>query len=143
MATSTRSFSSTPNLAARAKQAKTSDPRVNLIRYHMQHPKTPRPLKFSRMRALRHWTIHRAWMLARRKATEAQEAELIRMHQSMHRACEELRNFDAPGKKDSGRLYRIAMEKKGIFGHGGVPIEYARPQTDTPAREAWNHGWTR
>jgi large subunit ribosomal protein L40 len=67
----------------------------------------------------------------------------VRMYQSMHNACEELRNFDPPGKKDSGRLYRIAMEKKGIFGHGGVPIEYARAQTETPAKEAWNHGWTR
>jgi large subunit ribosomal protein L40 len=68
---------------------------------------------------------------------------LGRMHQSMHSACEELRNFDPPGQKDAGRLYRIAMEKKGIFKHGGVPIEYARAQTETPAREAWNHGWTR
>lgn len=65
------------------------------------------------------------------------------MYQSMHNACELLRTMDTPGTKDAGRLYRIAMEKKGIFGHGGVPIEYARAQTDTPAREAWNHGWTR
>jgi len=95
------------------------------------------------MRALRHWTIHRAWMLARRKKLEAEERELYRMYQSMHSACEELRLLDAPGTKDAGRLYRIAMEKKGIFGHGGVPIEYARMQTDTPGAEAWNHGWTR
>ena len=66
-----------------------------------------------------------------------------RMYQSMHSACEELRTMDPPGSKDSGRLYRIAMEKKGIFKHGGVPIEYARLQTDTPGREPWNHGWTR
>ncbi len=51
--------------------------------------------------------------------------------------------MDPPGTKDAGRLYRIAMEKKGIFGKGGVPIEYARFQTDTPGKEAWNHGWTR
>jgi large subunit ribosomal protein L40 len=66
-----------------------------------------------------------------------------RMYQSMHSACEELRTMDPPGTKDAGRLYRIAMEKKGIFGHGGVPIEYARLQTDTPGRDPWNHGWTR
>ena len=68
-----------------------------------------------------------------------------RMHQSMHAACEELRLLDSakPQTKDSGRLYRIAMEKKGVFGHGGVPIEYARFQVDTPGKEAWNHGWTR
>jgi len=35
------------------------------------------------------------------------------------------------------------LEKKGIFGQGGVPIEYARLQTDTPGREAWDHSWTR
>ncbi|TVY27361.1 hypothetical protein LHYA1_G002954 [Lachnellula hyalina] len=119
------------------------DARIKLIRYHMQHPKTPRPLKLSRMRALRHWTIHRAWMLAQRKRVEGEESELMRMYQSMHAACEELRLLDPPGTKDAGRLYRIAMEKKGIFGHGGVPIEYARAQTETPPREAWNHAWTR
>ena len=51
--------------------------------------------------------------------------------------------MDPPGTKDAGRLYRIAMEKKGIFKHGGVPIEYARLQTDTPGRVPWNHDWTR
>ena len=70
-----------------------------------------------------------------------------RMHQSMHDACEELRLLDTnngkPETKDSGRLYRIAMEKRGVFGHGGVPIEYGRFQVDTPGKEAWNHGWTR
>ena len=52
--------------------------RLTLIRYHMQHPKTPRPLRFSRMRALRHWTIHRAWMLFRRQKMEQEELELQR-----------------------------------------------------------------
>jgi len=33
------------------------------------------------------------------------------------------------------------MEKKGIW--GGVPIEYARAQTDTPARNGWDYSWTR
>jgi large subunit ribosomal protein L40 len=65
------------------------------------------------------------------------------MYQSMHSACEALRLMDSPGSKDAGRLYRIAMEKKGIFGKDGVPIEYARFQTETPGREAWNHGWVR
>lgn len=67
---------------------------------------------------------------------------LYSMYQSMHGACEELRTMDPPGSKDAGRLYRVAMEKKGVFRHGGVPIEYARLQTDTPAREPWNHDWT-
>jgi large subunit ribosomal protein L40 len=65
------------------------------------------------------------------------------MYQSMQIACEELRTMDAPGMKGAGRLYRIAMEKKGVFGHGSVPIEYARWQVDTPGKEAWNHAWTR
>lgn len=73
----------------------------------------------------------------------ANEPVFCRMYQSMHAACEELRLLDPPGTKDAGRLYRIAMEKKGIFGKDGVPIEYARYQTDTPATEAWNHAWTR
>lgn len=47
----------------------------------------------------------------------------------------------AEGQREVGRLYRIAMEKKGIW--DGVPIEYARAQTDTPARNGWDHEWTR
>ena len=61
----------------------------------------------------------------------------------MHETREVLRMMDAPGTKDAGRLYRVALEKKGIFGKEGVPVEYARLQTDTPAREAWDHSWTR
>lgn len=65
------------------------------------------------------------------------------MYQAQHNAVEELRTMDPATSKDAGRLYRIAMEKKGIFGHGGVPIEYARWQVDMPGKEAWNHEWTR
>lgn len=61
----------------------------------------------------------------------------------MHEACEQLRLLDAPNAKDAGRLFRIAMGKQGIYGPGGVPIEYARAQTETPATEAWNHDWKR
>jgi len=138
-----RTFSSTTKAPASKSQVVKKDPRITLIRYHLQHPTTPRPLRFSRLRALRHWTIHRAWMLWRRRKAENEEKELHRMYQSMHSAVEELRNLDEPGTKDAGRLYRIALEKKGIFGPGGVPIEYARGQMETPGREPWNHGWTR
>jgi len=62
----------------RGKHVIKGDPRITLIRYHMQHPKTPRPLRFSRMRALRHWTIHRAWMLFRRNRMAEEELELQR-----------------------------------------------------------------
>lgn len=71
------------------------------------------------------------------------------MYQSMHSTMEVLRTMDdvdgkgLAGSRERGRLYRVALEKKGIFGKGGVPIEYARYQTDTPAREAWDHSWTR
>jgi large subunit ribosomal protein L40 len=79
LSSSTRTFSSSPSLYARkSDKKKQGDPRVTLIRYHMQHPETPRPLRLSRMRALRHWTIHRAWMLARRKKLEGEEVELHR-----------------------------------------------------------------
>ena len=74
----------------------------------------------------------------------------------MYWACEALRQTDDRGLtaqdrerlgeppaegKETGRLFRIAMLKNGIW--GGVPIEYARLQTETPGREGWNHGWTR
>ncbi|OBT80062.1 hypothetical protein VF21_01177 [Pseudogymnoascus sp. 05NY08] len=119
------------------------DPRIQLIRYHLQHSKTPRPLRLSRMRSLRHWTIHRAWMLFRRQKMSEEELELERMYKSMHNACEELRALQGPGDKNAGRLFRIALEKKGIYGPNGVPIEYARAQTDTPGKEPWDHSWTR
>lgn len=73
-------FTTTAPISARPGKgsAPKTDPRITLIRYHMQHPKTPRPLRFSRMRALRHWTIHRAWLLFRRKQRDAERLELER-----------------------------------------------------------------
>ncbi|PQE25707.1 Ribosomal L28 L40 mitochondrial protein [Rutstroemia sp. NJR-2017a BBW] len=145
--TPNRTFTLTPTPLKKANpNAKKGDPRISLIRYHLQHPKTPRPLRFSRLRALRHWTIHRAWMLLRRKKREAEELELQRLYKSMHSAMEELRKLEGAGEEQAGRLYRIALEKKGIFGgEHSVPIEYARAQTDTPGRpgEVWNNGWKR
>lgn len=68
----------------------------------------------------------------------------------MASAMECLRTVDdvegQPAVKSTGRLYRIALEKKGIFGREeGVPIEYARAQTDTPGRPGavWNYEWVR
>ena len=76
----------------------------------------------------------------------------------MAKACEALRLIDAHGMtaaererlgaepmehggKEVGRLYRIALMKNDVW--SGVPIEYARIQTDSPGREGWNHAWTR
>ena len=71
----------------------------------------------------------------------------------MRDACEELR----VGAGDGGRLYRQAMVKKGVYGgelregdaaveegrEGGIPLEYARAQTEGPPRAGWNSAWTR
>jgi large subunit ribosomal protein L40 len=74
----------------------------------------------------------------------------------MAHACETLRLIDTNGLtaeerlkigegvaegNQVGKLYRLAMKKTGIW--GGVPIEYARIQTETPPKDGWNHGWTR
>ncbi|KAI2606585.1 hypothetical protein GGR54DRAFT_438276 [Hypoxylon sp. NC1633] len=118
------------------------DPRI--VNLKSSNPRAvPAPLRFARNRALRHWTIHRAWQLYQRQERLREEQELQRMYQSMFNACEELRKTSGPGLRDEGYLYRVALEKKGAYGHNAVPIEYARPQTETPAREPWNHGWTR
>lgn len=108
------------------------------------------------LRALRHWTIHRAWQLYQSKLRQKRHNELLRQYNSMARACEELRLIDNFGLtteerlkmgeppnegKEMGRLYRIAMLKKGMW--DGPPIEYARIQTDSPSRDGWNHEWTR
>lgn len=59
------------------------------------------------------------------------------------------------GVGDGGKLYRQAVDRKGIYGgfkvgmsggvvgNGGVPIEYARGQTEGPAKDGWDEGWTR
>ena len=120
-----------------------------LIRYHLNHPATPRPLRFSRLRALRHWTIHRAAQLHLHTQRRLEQLELERQYNAMRAACEELR----VGLGDGGRLYRQATTRKGLFGgvkmegeivgNGGVPIEYAKAQVDGPPRGGWDHGWTR
>ena len=151
-----------PRLSFKTRTASQLTPTPANIRYHLSHPLTPRPLHFSRNRYLRHWTIHRAWMLFLRKRRWAEERELERQYMSMRSACEHLRLMDVNGNKvseeeaggqgpdagrlgvrgrDVGRLYRSAMIKRGIW--GSVPVEYARVQTDYPSRQGWNHEWTR
>ena len=114
------------------------------------------------MRALRHWTIHRAWLLFLRRRRWAEERDLERQYMAMKAACEHLRLMDASGNlvpphmaggqgadpgtigaggKEVGRLYRAAMLKRNVW--GSVPVEYARLQVDTPGREGWNHEWVR
>jgi large subunit ribosomal protein L40 len=65
------------------------------------------------------------------------------MHAGMYNACEELRKTVGPEGRGEGYLYRVAMEKKGVWGTEAIPIEYARFQTDSPAKEPWNHDWKR
>jgi large subunit ribosomal protein L40 len=130
----------------RAEIASSRDPRIvemiKTLALNSQR-KTPAPLRMGRNRYLRHWTIHRAWLLYRRQENERRQRELMRQYQSMQAACEELRTTTGPGDRDEGYLYRVAMEKKGVYGLEGIPIEYARPLTETPARVPWNHDWKR
>lgn len=116
--------------------------RVKILKQNMFSPAPP-PLRMARLRYLRHWTIHRAWQLFRRQQHDAIDKERSRMHAGMYNACEELRQSVGPGTKSEGYLYRVAMEKKNVYGVDSVPIEYARFQTDHPAKEAWNHDWKR
>jgi large subunit ribosomal protein L40 len=111
----------------------------------------PRPLRFSRNRALRHWTIHRAWQLYRAKVKKNRQLELERQWNSMRDACEELR----VGAGDGGRLFRKAMMKTGVWGHDGIPIEYSRGMMDWVGSvgvgsgaglgkaRIWDHEWKR
>jgi len=138
-----RPFSTARVLARKPEKPQVSPKVLNLEEALKATNRPPPRLRMDSMRYMRHWTIHRAWLLLRRKQREQRERLLMKQYQSMHRACEELRNTAGPGLKDTGYLYRVAMEKKGVYGHDGIPIEYARAQTETPAREAWNHGWKR
>lgn len=126
--------------------AEVRDPKmINMLSHFavLSPKRIPPPLRMGRNRHLRHWTIHRAWLLFRRRERDARERTLMRQYQSMNNACEELRLTAGPGTRDEGYLYRVALEKKGIYGLYGVPIEYARAQTDTPAKVAWDHDWKR
>ncbi|KAL5615566.1 hypothetical protein BROUX41_005609 [Berkeleyomyces rouxiae] len=105
--------------------------------------RAPPTLRMARNRWLRHWTIHRAWMLHTRAREKANSRELMRMQQGMSNACEELRKTVGPAGKGEGYLYRVAMEKANVYNNGSVPIEYARFQTETPAKVAWDHNWKR
>ncbi|OXN09058.1 hypothetical protein CDV58_02460 [Aspergillus fumigatus] len=111
---------------------------MSLIRYFLWHPLTPRPLRFSRTRYLRHWTIHRAWQLYQAQQRRARQLELQRQWQAMNAACEELRT----GAGDGGKLFRISMNKRGVY-KDMFPIEYGRMQTEGPSKEGWNHEWKR
>jgi len=138
-----RCFSQTRPVSRKKVEAQ-RDPKMANVSQSLSYARQlPRPLRMARDRHLRHWTIHRAWLLFRRQQRDNRERVLMKQYQSMHNACEELRNSDGPGTRDVGYLYRVAMEKKGVYGQHGFPIEYARPQTETPAREAWNHAWKR
>ncbi|KAH8842591.1 hypothetical protein MCOR27_004385 [Pyricularia oryzae] len=128
----------------RKAQPVAADPKLMLFRKVVGVVrKTPPPLIMGRNRHLRHWTIHRAWQLHLHKQRDDKQRMLMRQWHSMRNACEELRQTSGPGTRDEGYLYRVAMEKKGVYGHDGFPIEYARPQVETPARQAWNHDWRR
>ncbi len=64
----------------------------------------------------------------------------------MVRACEELRLLDGEkGAEDGkgGRLYRRAMEKRGVYGPGGWPIEAGKGMVEWPGREVWSGEWKR
>lgn len=137
---------SNPALRKKRDANEPPDPKViNMLSHFavLSPRRIPPPLRMGRNRHLRHWTIHRAWLLFRRREREARERNLMRQYQSMHAACEELRLTAGPGTRDEGYLFRVAMEKIGVWGLRGVPIEYARAQTETPAKVAWNHDWKR
>ncbi|RAH68891.1 mitochondrial 54S ribosomal protein mL40, partial [Aspergillus aculeatinus CBS 121060] len=134
--TTNRQFSTTSAMAKRKHAGPSRDKRVTMIRYFLHHPLTPRPLRFSRTRFLRHWTIHRAWHLYQAQRRRAETLELERQWQAMRAACEELRT----GAGDGGKLFRKSMIKTGIF-KDLFPIEYARLQTEGPPAEGWNHEW--
>jgi large subunit ribosomal protein L40 len=82
--------------------------------------------------------------LHKAKLRKQQELDLERQYVEMQKACEELRLIGSnglPGGQDEGKLFRTAMMKKGVW--QGMPIEYARIQTEWPSKDGWNHGWTR
>ncbi|UKZ54564.1 hypothetical protein TrVGV298_008373 [Trichoderma virens] len=135
--TTPRLFSTTSSSLARKVPTPAGPPKA--ARRNRAAPKSE---NFNRIRTLRRNMFSPApppcaWL------HEAIAKERSRMYAGMYNACEELRKTVGPGSRDEGYLYRVAMEKKGVYGLEGVPIEYARFQTDSPAKEPWNHDWKR
>lgn len=133
-------------LARKRKQqaAQKLDPKVaGLMKVLYASSQVAAPLRMARQRHLRHWVVHRAWMLHRRARDGEREREMMRMQQSMASACEVLRNLEGPGSRPAGWLYRMAMRKEGVWRENAVPIEYARPLVETPGPRPWNHEWKR
>lgn len=61
----------------RKKKENLPDPRIKNIRLSTSQ-RVPAPLRFARSRYMRHWTIHRAWLLYQRQVREAKDRELER-----------------------------------------------------------------
>ncbi|KAF2665520.1 hypothetical protein BT63DRAFT_67736 [Microthyrium microscopicum] len=142
--TQNASFSTTTIALARSKGPSKHDKRIGLLQQHLWHPLTPRPLRLSRLRQLRHWTINEAWKIFTAKRAHQQRLELMKQWQAMQAACERLRvlgDDGVVGGANTGRLYRQSLDKDGIW--AGAPIEYARTLTDWPSKKGWNHEWKR
>ena len=61
----------------RKKKGVVPDARIVNLKSSMPR-KVPAPLRFARNRYLRHWTIHRAWLLFQRNERERREREMQR-----------------------------------------------------------------
>lgn len=130
--------------ARRAAAAQRLDPKTaNIMKFIYAGSQVRAPLRMARQRHLRHWTIHRAWLLFRRKREETRLREMMRLHASMKHACETLRTMEGPGTRPQGYLFRKSMEKIGLWGMNVIPIEYARPLVETPGEKPWDHEWKR
>lgn len=63
----------------RSKKNKGPEPDARIVNLKSSMPRVvPAPLRFARNRYLRHWTIHRAWLLFQRRERERREKELTR-----------------------------------------------------------------
>lgn len=62
---------------SKKKGAAEPDARIVNLKSSMSR-RVPAPLRFARNRHLRHWTIHRAWLLFQRKERERRDIELNR-----------------------------------------------------------------
>jgi len=112
-------FSSSAKLLARKGKGDKGDPRITSIRYHLSHALTPRPLRLSRLRALRHWTIHRAWQLHLSRQRTGAKLALEKQYASMRAACEALRLVDEDGMTVPGGS-GLSVGEEGYGGGVGV-----------------------
>lgn len=100
---------------------------VNQLSALSASKKQPKLIKLCPEDLIKHKTITNAWKIFQRRQREREHETLVKQHESIYNAMEEL-------KKVSPDLFQAAQKKERKF----FPLEFRVP-TDYPARNPWSY----